>query len=121
MNLSPFSDRRTTKLLSRVRDDVSSLRQDIGNLLVHTTRKSVPNGARELADQALSQLSAGGAYAASRVRNLRQHTPQPSTQGWVGGAMVIGILAFGVYYLCRNGCQSNGENAIAPPDDFPGI
>lgn len=121
MNLSPFTDRRTTKLLSRVRDDVSSLRQDIGNLLVHTTRKSVPNGARELADQARNQLAAGGAYAASRARNLRQQAPQPSPQGWVGGAMVIGLLAFGIYALCRNGCQSSAENAIEPPDDFPGI
>jgi hypothetical protein len=118
MNLSPFSDRRTTKLLGRVRDDVSSLRHDIGDLLVHTTRKTLPNGARELADQARNQLAAGGAYAATRMRSLRP--PQTSTQGWVGGAMVVGLLAVGIYALCRNGCQDL-ENAIAPPDDFPGI
>lgn len=119
MNLSPFSDRRTTKLLSRVRDDVSSLRQDIGNLLVHTTRKTMPDGARELADQARNQLAAGGAYAATRMRNLRQHAPHPSTQGWVGGAVVVGILTFGLYYLSRNGCQSDVQIAQDPIDSAP--
>lgn len=99
-----FSDRRATGLLDRVRDDVSRLRDDIGNLMTHTTRETLPNSARELADQAKQQFAAGSAYAASRLRGLRKQPPPRHSVGWVGGVVVAGLLAYGVYALLRNGC-----------------
>ena len=89
------SDRRATGLLDRVRDDVSRLRDDIGNLLTHTTREILPNSAREIADQAKQQFAAGSAYAASRLRGLGSQ-PQHHSANWVGGAIVTGLLAYGV-------------------------
>lgn len=111
MNSPLFTDRRATGLLNRVRDDVSNLRDDIGHLLTHTTRETLPKGARELADQAKHQLAAGGAYAASRLRDFRTQPPRQSA-GWIGGAIVAGLVAYGVYALCRNGCAKNdAENS----------
>lgn len=100
-----FKDRRANGLLNRVREDISHLRNDIGSLVTHTTRTTLPNGAREIADQARSQLAAGGAYAASQFRNLRGKPTRQSAE-WVGGAVVVGLLAYGAYLLCRNHCQS---------------
>ncbi len=98
-----FSDRRASGLLDRVRDDVSRLRDDIGNLLTHTTRETLPNSAREIADQAKQQFAAGSAYAASRLRGFTSPPPRRSAS-WVGGAVVTGLLAYGVYALLRNSC-----------------
>jgi len=106
MSTPLFSDRRAAGLLNRVRDDVSHLRNDIGDLLSHAKRETLPNGARELADQAKQQFAAGSAYAASRLRGLRSQPPTPSA-GWIGGAVVAGLIAYGVYALCRNGCCTN--------------
>lgn len=114
MNSSLFNDRRAAGLLTRVREDVSHLREDIGSLLSHTTKKTLPNGARELADQAKSQLAAGGAYAASRLRDFRGQPPKQSAS-WIGGALVVGLLAYGVYALCQNACHSQ---RAADPDHY---
>lgn len=114
MNSSLFNDRRANGLLNRVREDVSHLREDIGSLLSHTTKKTLPNGARELADQAKSQLAAGGAYAASRLRDFRGQPQRPSAN-WIGGALVVGLLAYGVYALCQNSCQNQ---RAANPDQY---
>ncbi len=105
MNSSLFQDRRATGLLNRVREDVTHLRDDIGSLLTHTTKQTLPNGARELADQARHQLAAGGAYAASRLRDFRGQ-PNRQSAGWIGGAVVAGLLAYGVFALCRSACQA---------------
>jgi hypothetical protein len=115
MSTPLFSDRRAAGLLNRVRDDVSHLRDDIGNLLTHAKRETLPNGARELADQAKHQFAAGSAYAASRLRGLRSQPPSQSA-GWVGGAVVAGLIAYGVYALCR----SNGCCARAAEDESEG-
>jgi len=105
MNTSLFNDNRTTGLMNRVKEDVSLLRDDIGNLLTHTSRHTLPNGARGLADQAKQQISAGGAYAASRLRDFRDLPPRQSA-GWIGGAFFVGLLAAGVYALTHhNGHQ----------------
>lgn len=109
MSTPLFSDRRAAGLLNRVRDDVSHLRNDIGNLLSHAKSETLPNGARELADQAKNQFAAGSAYAASRLRGLRNQPPSHSA-GWIGGALVAGLIAYGVYALCRNGCCAIGTN-----------
>lgn len=109
MSLPLFSDRRAAGLLNRVRDDVSLLRDDIGNLLTHAKRETLPNGARELAGQAKNQFAAGSAYAASRLRGLRSQPPSQSV-GWVGGAVVAGLIGYGVYALLRNRCCTAGTH-----------
>ena len=110
MNSTFFNDRRAAGLLNRVREDVSNLREDIGSLLTHTTRKTLPDSAHEIAGRARHQLAAGGAYAASRLRDLRGH-PHRESAGWVGGAIVVGLLAYGAYALLRSNCQSCGDNS----------
>ncbi len=105
---SIFKDRRASSLLNRVRGDITNLREDIGDLLTHTTHNTLPSGARELADQARSQLAAGGAYAVSRYRNFRGR-PAYNQAGWVGGAVAVGLLALGAYVLCRGCCSAEEE------------
>ncbi|QJE97536.1 hypothetical protein [Luteolibacter luteus] len=97
----PFQDHRASGLLSRVRDDISHLRQDVANLLTHTTRHTLPRGARELADSARSQLSAGGSYAASRLRDFRSSPPKQAL-GVLGGAILVGVIAAGIYAVCKS-------------------
>ena len=103
MNSPIVSDRRATGLLDRVRDDVSRLRDDIGHLLTHTKQETLPNSAREIADQAKQHFAAGSAYAASRLRGFTRQPPSHSAS-WVGGAVVTGLIAYGVYALLRNNC-----------------
>ena len=100
---APFQDPRATDLLSRVSQDVSLLRQDIGNLFSHTTKHTLPGGARELADSARNRLAAGRQYSAEHLRALRNQVNQPAA-AWVGGAIVIGLLAAGVYLFCKSDC-----------------
>jgi hypothetical protein len=125
MNPTLFNDRRTTGLLNRVRDDISMLRDDIANLLTHTTRETLPNGAREIADQAKNQFAAGSAYAASRLRSLRglPHPSSSQSAGLVGGAVVAGLVAYGVYMLCHNhrcAAEANGSDGCEPEDEVVG-
>lgn len=101
MNTFLCPDRRSTSLLNRVRDDVSNLREDISTLVMDATKRTLPHTAHELADRAKSQLAAGGAYAASRLKELRIH-PQRQSVGWIGGALVLGLLAYGAYAMCRD-------------------
>ncbi len=106
MNLSPFNDRRTASLLSKVSDDLSHLRDDVGDLISHTTRRTLPKGAKDLADSARQGLAAG----VSQLRSLRGHHPSPCTTGWVGGALLVGLLAVGVYALCKHRGSGNYED-----------
>jgi hypothetical protein len=103
MNTTPFQDPRATDLLSRVSQDVSLLRQDIGQLLSHTARHTLPSGARELADSARTRLASGKDYTAEQLRALRNQLNQPTT-AWVGGAVVVGLIAAGIYLFCKDGC-----------------
>ena len=110
MNTTPFQDPRATDLLSRVSEDVSLLRQDIGQLLSHTARHTLPTGARELADSARIRLASGKDYTAEQLRALRGQINQPAT-AWVGGALVVGLIAAGIYLFCKDGCcGSCGED-----------
>ncbi len=103
MNSAPFQDPRTNDLLSRVSEDVSLLRQDIGHLFSHTARHTLPAGARGLADSARNRLAAGKVYSAEHLRALRDQMHQPAT-AWVGGAVVVGLIAAGIYWFCKDGC-----------------
>ncbi|WAC19384.1 hypothetical protein OVA24_19330 [Luteolibacter sp. SL250] len=104
MSQSPFNDRRALNLLSRVGDDLSQLRQDVAPLISHTAHRTVPDGARQLADTARHQLESGGAYAAARLRALRS-TPQREAVGLAGGLLLAGLVAFGVYAICKGRCE----------------
>lgn len=109
MNTTPFQDPRATDLLSRVSEDVSLLRRDIGNLLSHTTRHTLPTGMRDLADSARNRLAAGRLYSAEQLRVLRDQVNQPAT-AWVGGAVVVGLIAAGIYLFCKGDCCAGCED-----------
>jgi hypothetical protein len=110
MSHLPFQDPRVRRLLSRVGNDLAHLRQDVANLISHTTRTTLPAGARELADSARDHLSAGGDYAAARLRKLRSSPPPKEAIGVVLGVAALGLLAFGAYSIlnCKGckGCKS---------------
>jgi hypothetical protein len=116
---SPFHDRRASSLFSRVREDLSHLREDMGNLVHHTARYTVPQGAREIADTARHRLVEGGHYAASRLRSLRTSPPRQAI-GVLGGAVLVGVLAAAIYAIVKseNGHRSGGFNGDSP-DDIP--
>ena len=106
MNSLLFNDSRATGLLNRVREDVSLLRGDMGNLLSHTARQTLPNGARVLADQAKHRIADSGAYAASRLRDFSANPTTRQSAGWIGGALLVGLLAAGAYVFTHNGRHS---------------
>lgn len=118
MSHSPFHDSRALRLLSRVGDDLAHLRQDIGSLIHHTTRRTLPAGARELAESAKGQLSAGSAYAASRFRSMRSSPPPKEAVGIAVGVVAIGLLAYGTYALYKNLCASP-RRQDAVKEDLP--
>ena len=101
MNHSTLQDSRTVGLLSRVREDIAHLRQDVGNLARHTTFQTLPQSARELAEGARHRIAAGSSYAASRLRSFRASPPRQAF-GVIGGAILIGALAAGIYAVCRS-------------------
>jgi len=118
---SPFTDSRASGLLSRVREDIALLRQDVGHLVQHTTRHTLPDGARGLADHARHRLAAGGSYAASRLRSLRESPPRKAL-GILGGALLVGLLAAGAYTLCQGGgCpasrRASDDHSEEPADE----
>lgn len=119
MNATLFNDRRAAGLLNRVREDVSHLRDDLGTLLSHATRNTLPNSAKDLTEQAKHGLAAGGAYAVSRLRNMRKDTLAHHSAGWVGGALVLGLLAYGTYTIFRTEQPEAGLDigADLPPQD----
>ena len=116
MSHSPFYDRRAQRLLSRVGDDFSQLRNDIGSLLHQTTRKTLPAGAKELAGQAREHLHAGSAFAASRLRALRSSPPQREAVGIAVGVVAIGLLAFGFYSLFKSKSPTPVPAPPQPPN-----
>jgi hypothetical protein len=116
MSTSPFQDPRANDLLSRVSEDVSLLRQDIGHLISHTARHTLPTGARDLAETARTRLAAGRVYSAAHLRTLRDQVNQPAT-AWIGGAVLVGLIAAGIYWFCKSdccmsGCDEDGEDAV---------
>lgn len=96
-------DRKMKDLISRVGEDISQLKGDISSLFSHTGRHTLPDSARELGEQAREKLHAGGAFAASQLRYLRQH-PGQSSVGILGGLLILGAVGVGIYYLCKSDC-----------------
>ncbi len=116
---SPFHDRRASSLFSRVREDLSHLREDVGNLVHHTARYTVPQGARGIADTARHRLAEGGHYAAARLRSLRSSPPRQAI-GVLGGAILVGVLAAGIYALVKSESAPRASgHAGDSTDDIP--
>ncbi|MFT3991594.1 MAG: hypothetical protein QM680_09300 [Luteolibacter sp.] len=110
MSHSLFSDKRASTLLSRVSEDLQQLRHDVSSLLGHTTRHTLPDGARELADTARTRLRAGTNYATSQLRSLRGRSPQiDPTTGAIAGAVLVGLIGLGIYALCKHRCCDSEE------------
>lgn len=114
MTNTPFQDPRASDLLSRVSQDVSLLRQDVSNLFSHTTRHTLPEGARGIADTAKNRLANGKLYTAEHLRTLRNQMNQPAA-AWAGGALALGLIAAGVYLFiksdcCNGACQEEDED-----------
>ncbi|MGD9419643.1 MAG: hypothetical protein Q7R22_011950 [Verrucomicrobiota bacterium JB025] len=93
-----MNDHRATDLLSRVSEDVSLLRQDIKNLITHTSRHTLPESARDLADTAKHRLASGRQYSRAQLQSIREE-PQSTI---LAGLALVGLLAAGVYLLSRN-------------------
>jgi hypothetical protein len=113
MNSSILTDKRTAGLIHRVREDVSHLREDLSNLLSHTTSDTIPSRAREIADSAKQQITTGTQYAANRLRDLGSNR----TAEWVGGAVLLGLLAAGAYAITHNG-HSSLKSGTGTLDEF---
>lgn len=107
-----LGDKRASQLLSRVRDDLSSLRHDVRTLMSHTTRHTLPDEARDLARSGRSHLQSGRAYAvrgAHRVgRTAREHPAGIS----LGGVLLLGALAVGAYCLLSESCRERRIEAL---------
>jgi len=99
-----FEDKRAGQLLSRVREDLSSLRHDVRTLMRHTARHTLPDGARELARSGRDQILQGRDYAADRVRWVGRSARQHPTGISVAGLLLLGAVGLGAYLLLREGC-----------------
>lgn len=111
MNTQPFQDPKANSLLSRVSEDVALLRQDVGHLIHHAARHTLPETARGLADGARTRLLAGREYTTEHLRSLGQQLNRPAT-AWVGGAVLVGLLAAGAYWFIKS-----DENRRCPEED----
>ncbi len=117
-----FKDRRTVGLLNRVSQDVSQLKGDIGLLLGDTKNRALPEGAREVSKIARQQLAAGQAYARSHLPSFRRKMDSGSfSLSILGGALVVGALAYGFYLakdrlaLCNAGHPDDDQ--ATPPEN----
>ncbi|MGB6222460.1 hypothetical protein [Haloferula sp.] len=111
MSKHPFEDKRATQLISRVGEDLASLRNDVKLLVGHATRHTLPDGARELARTGRSQLLSGRDYAAEGVRYLGRSARNHPASVSVGGLLLLGAVAAGAYFLIKGSgcCLSSAE------------
>lgn len=104
MSNNPFEDKRASQLLSRVGEDLSSLRNDVKMLVGHATRHTFPDGARELARSGRSQLLSGRDYAAERMRYLGQSARQHPAGVSMAGVVLLGAVAAAIYFIAKGKC-----------------
>lgn len=90
MNSTIIDDKRAVDLLSRVRDDISSLRHDVAHLVQHTGRHTLPDTVRNSRDYARDRIERAGEVA-------REHPAGVS----LGGALVLGAVVAGVWLLFK--------------------
>lgn len=103
-------------LMSRVGEDIKQLKSDVSSLLTHTGRHTLPDSARDLRDSARNSINAGGDYAASQIRYIRQH-PGQSSAGILGGLILLGAVGAGIYYICNSDCCSMSGDADEEMED----
>lgn len=113
MNHAILEDKQAGRLLSRVRDDLTGLRTDVRNLVRHTTRQTLPNGARQLARNGREHLHQGREFATSQLRRAGRGVREHPAGVSVAGAVLIGALALGVFYLLRGGYCAEIEDGGA--------
>lgn len=119
MSDNPFEDKRASQLLSRVGEDLSSLRNDVKMLLGHTTRHTLPDGARGLARSGRERLLSGRDYAADRVRYLGHSARQHPTSVSVAGVLLLGAVAAGVWLVLRKEKQpAHWSEEESPGEDY---
>lgn len=97
------NDTKSKDLLNRVSSDVAQLKHDIASLFSHTGKHALPDTARGIADYGRDRFHAGGDYAASSLKYMRQH-PGQSSVGILGGLFLLGVAGAGIYYLCKSDC-----------------
>ncbi|MEO5712419.1 MAG: hypothetical protein ABIT37_02945 [Luteolibacter sp.] len=115
MKMTLLKDRRTIGLLNRVSEDVSQLKGDIGRLLGDTTKRAIPEGAREVSKLARQQLSVGQAYARSRMTKVKMPSNTCSLSV-AGGVLLVGALAFG-YFLMKDRIALSCARRTEPDPD----
>lgn len=100
METKIFDDKRAADLLSRVRDDLSSLRHDVAHLVKHTGRHTLPDAVRSGREYARDGIERAGRVA-------REHPTGVSA----GGLLLLGAVAAGAWLLIRgDGCCGLGRN-----------
>lgn len=99
-----FEDRRAAQLLTRVREDLSSLSHDVKTLLGHATRHTLPDGAKHLASRSGERLSVGRELASVKMRRLGDAARDHATGVSIGGLLLLGATAAGVYLAMKGGC-----------------
>lgn len=113
MNIKLLKDRRTASLLNQVSDDVSQLKGNIGLLLGDTTKRAIPEGAREVSKLARQQFAVGSNLARARLNDIRSNHSTCSL-GIAGGALLVGAIALG-YFLLKDriaiSCECNDKAA----------
>lgn len=87
-----FEDKRAADLLSRVRDDISSLRHDVTHLMSHTGRHTLPDALRSGREYARDGIERAGRVA-------REHPTGVS----LGGLLLFGAVAAGVWLMLKDG------------------
>ncbi len=103
MEKKGFDDKRAADLLSRVRDDISCLRDDVKHLVRHTGRHTLPEGAREL-------VSSGRGYARQGIARAGHVARQHPAGVSLGSVLLVGAVAAGLWLLLNDGCcRSAGE------------
>ncbi|MFC7336580.1 hypothetical protein ACFQY0_05270 [Haloferula chungangensis] len=111
MSKLPFEDKRASQLLSRVGDDLSSLRNDVKMLVNHAKRHTLPDGARELARSGRNQLLSSRDYAADRVRYIGRSAREHPAGVSMAGVLLLGAVAAGIYYLMKGeGCCASSRH-----------
>lgn len=110
MNTRFLENGESSKLLARVRDDLSLLRQDVGTLVSRTARRTVPDQARSLARSGRDHLRQGRDFAAGQVRHAGEVVKAHPTSASLAGALLLGAVAAGAYLLIRGMTDATYES-----------
>lgn len=111
-----YSDRSHT-LLNRVREDASSFRHNLKDLVRQTVKNDLPANAHTLLDHGRRRIDRGAAFASRQLQQLGQGARDHKT-GVVAGAALLAIAAGLAAWLLRGSSQakaaanSNSSNPL---------